>query len=169
MFKHQVAGIHKCLGDFAAALDQLTRPEKPVFASDTWKLEDCEMARNCDIIYLTLNMYMNQVESLLKQEDFKDSNGSVKNLFAEMTMTSLRYYRVHTLLSWPQVFIVTSSPTGHIHSSLECHSCNRGEKSTDLVLFPPGSARLENDLVEKFGELCCSICYKSAPVAKVSS
>lgn len=62
---------------------------------------------------------------------------------------------------WSRFFLVSNS-NGHIHSSMSCGTCfptTRYRWVTSL------SGQTEAEAVEELGEILCSICYPSAPVA----
>jgi rubrerythrin len=62
---------------------------------------------------------------------------------------------------WTRFFLV---PDGHIHSSMECSTCNRGGKATEFRWLPDLSGLSESDAVAAHGPWLCTVCYPSAPV-----
>lgn len=62
---------------------------------------------------------------------------------------------------WPRFFAV---PGGHIHSSMDCSTCNHNGTSTRFGWLPKMSGRTEADVVTEHGALLCTVCYPSAPV-----
>lgn len=62
---------------------------------------------------------------------------------------------------WSRAFLVQG---GHVHSSMECSTCNRQGNATDFVWLPQYSGSDENLIVEDAGERACTVCYPSAPV-----
>ena len=61
---------------------------------------------------------------------------------------------------WSRFFLVTSSK-GHIHSSMNCSTC---QWTTTYGWLPDVSGLDEEAAVEAHGALLCSICFPSAPV-----
>lgn len=62
---------------------------------------------------------------------------------------------------WSRFFFV---PGGHIHSSMNCSSCNNGIYATQFGWLPELSGLSEIDAVESQGAILCTICFPSAPV-----
>jgi hypothetical protein len=62
---------------------------------------------------------------------------------------------------WSRFFLV---PGGHIHSSLNCSTCNKEGKQTDFGWLPELSGLTEVDAVKEHGAILCTVCYPSAPV-----
>jgi len=65
---------------------------------------------------------------------------------------------------WSRFFIVTSS-SGHIHSTMHCHSCNRGRNFTTFALMPSLSGSTTDAAVARLGSALCSHCFPTAPAA----
>ena len=61
---------------------------------------------------------------------------------------------------WSRFFLVTSSK-GHIHSSMNCSTC---QWTTTYGWLPDVSGLDEEAAVEAHGALLCTICFPSAPV-----
>ena len=61
---------------------------------------------------------------------------------------------------WSRFFLVTSSK-GHIHSSMNCSTCNW---QTTFGWLPDVSGLDEEAAVEAHGALLCTVCFPSAPV-----
>jgi hypothetical protein len=64
---------------------------------------------------------------------------------------------------WNRYFLVCSS-NGHIHSSTNCHTCNKGKNATQFALVPSLSGTSVDDAVAKLGAGLCSVCFPDAPV-----
>lgn len=62
---------------------------------------------------------------------------------------------------WSRFFVVTSS-AGHIHSSMECQTCN---PATTYRWLPELSGDTEEAAVRAHGPNLCSVCFPSAPLA----
>lgn len=62
---------------------------------------------------------------------------------------------------WSRFFIV---PDGHIHSSMNCSTCNKDGKATSFGWLPQLSGLTEADAVEAHGMTLCTVCFPSAPV-----
>ncbi|XKH58384.1 hypothetical protein LG293_17305 (plasmid) [Citricoccus nitrophenolicus] len=61
---------------------------------------------------------------------------------------------------WSRFFMV---PGGHIHSSMDCSTCNRQGRATRFGWLPQLSGRTEADCVADQGALLCTVCFPSAP------
>jgi hypothetical protein len=64
---------------------------------------------------------------------------------------------------WSRAYLVTD---GHVHSSQNCSSCNRGEFPTRFFWMIDFSGKSHAEIVEAAGERACTICYPDAPVAR---
>lgn len=64
---------------------------------------------------------------------------------------------------WPRAYLVTD---GHVHSSMHCSSCNRGEFPTRFFWMIDYSGKTHAEIVEAAGERACTLCYPDAPVAR---
>lgn len=62
---------------------------------------------------------------------------------------------------WSRFFTV---PAGHIHSSMNCSTCNRGRYATQFGWNPELSGLSEADAVAAKGPQLCTVCFPSAPV-----
>lgn len=65
----------------------------------------------------------------------------------------------HLFTGWSRFYLVLG---GHIHSSKGCHTCTL---TTLFSWLPELSGLSEADAVEAHGEILCSVCFPSAPVA----
>jgi hypothetical protein len=61
---------------------------------------------------------------------------------------------------WSRFFLVTNT-NGHIHSSMDCHTCF---PSTTYAWLTGLSGLTEAEAVAEHGEILCSVCFPSAPV-----
>lgn len=68
----------------------------------------------------------------------------------------------HSARKWSRFFLVTSS-NGHIHSSMHCHTCNKGRSFTSFALLPSLSGANLETAVAKMGAGLCSVCFPDAP------
>ena len=64
---------------------------------------------------------------------------------------------------WSRYYLVTSSD-GHIHSSTQCSTCNKGHEPTGFALVPYLSGSSSEDAVADLGSALCSVCFPDAPV-----
>lgn len=64
---------------------------------------------------------------------------------------------------WSRFYLVTSSQ-GHIHSSTNCSSCNKGQYATTFALVCDLSDAQVSEAVDIFGAALCSVCFPEAPV-----
>lgn len=62
---------------------------------------------------------------------------------------------------WSRAFLVTG---GHLHSSMNCSTCNREGKRTQFAWMTDYSGSDEGDIVSDAGKRACTTCYPSAPV-----
>lgn len=62
---------------------------------------------------------------------------------------------------WNRAFLV---PQGHVHSSMDCSTCNRQGNDTEFTWLPQYSGSEETQIVDDAGERACTVCYPSAPV-----
>jgi hypothetical protein len=74
--------------------------------------------------------------------------------------------RTHELgyTGWTRFFLLTSSD-GHVHSSMNCSTCNKGRSSSTFALWAELSGVEIDAAVDKLGPALCSVCYPTAPVA----
>lgn len=63
---------------------------------------------------------------------------------------------------WSRFFLVVG---GHIHSSMNCSTCNRSGKATAFAWLPEISGLTEEEAVAAHGAILCTTCYPSAPLA----
>jgi hypothetical protein len=64
---------------------------------------------------------------------------------------------------WSRFFTVQQH-NGHIHSSMNCTTCNRGTSATQFGWNPELSGLSEAEAVAKLGPSLCTVCFPSAPV-----
>lgn len=69
---------------------------------------------------------------------------------------------------WTRAFLVVTSGQGHVHSSMNCSTCNKMGKSTQFNWMVEWSGADEAQIVEDAGERACTVCYPSAPVEVLS-
>lgn len=62
---------------------------------------------------------------------------------------------------WTRAFLVTD---GHVHSSMNCSTCNNGEYATSFTWLVQFSGHDEAEVVEAAASRACTVCYPSAPV-----
>lgn len=62
---------------------------------------------------------------------------------------------------WSRFFLVLNN-NGHIHRSMSCTTCF---VTTEYGWLPELSGLTEAEAVEAYGEILCSVCYPTAPVA----
>jgi hypothetical protein len=67
---------------------------------------------------------------------------------------------------WSRFFTVQTS-NGHIHSSMQCSTCNRGVYGTSFTWNPAMSGQSEAEALAalgKQGHILCTVCFPNAPV-----
>lgn len=62
---------------------------------------------------------------------------------------------------WSRFFEVRA---GHIHSSMDCKTCNNGQDPTEFGWLPELSGLTEADAVKARGPKLCTVCFPSAPL-----
>lgn len=65
---------------------------------------------------------------------------------------------------WARYWLVVSS-AGHVHTTRECSTCNKGKSATRFALLPSLSGGTVDEVVALVGPNLCSTCYPLAPVA----
>lgn len=73
----------------------------------------------------------------------------------------------HSRGGWTRAFLATSS-NGHVHSSMDCSTCNKMGKLTRFAWMTDYSDQDEQEIVAAAGERACTTCYPSAPVEILS-
>jgi len=68
---------------------------------------------------------------------------------------------------WSRAFLVENT-NGHVHTSMGCSTCNKGDTPTQFAWMPDYSAKGEDTIVADAGERACTTCYPSAPVDTLS-
>jgi hypothetical protein len=64
---------------------------------------------------------------------------------------------------WSRFFVVQANG-GHVHSSMECQTCNRSGSRTLFGWNPQLSGLSEAEAVAELGPRLCTVCFPSAPV-----
>lgn len=64
---------------------------------------------------------------------------------------------------WPRAFIVTNKD-GHVHSSMNCSTRNRGQSDKQFAWMTDYSGDTEDEIVADAGWRACTLCYPDAPV-----
>lgn len=62
---------------------------------------------------------------------------------------------------WTRAFLVTD---GHVHSSMQCSTCNNGEYATSFTWLYDFSGRTEAEVIDAAADRACTTCYPNAPV-----
>lgn len=69
---------------------------------------------------------------------------------------------------WTRAFLVTNG-NGHVHSTMNCSTCNRGRRATEFQWMTDFSAMDEAEIVAAAGWRACTVCYPTAPVGDATS
>lgn len=69
---------------------------------------------------------------------------------------------------WVRAFLVISGD-GHVHSTMKCSTCNRGQYATRFQWMTEFSGLSEKDVVDAAGWRACTVCYPTAPVGDQAS
>jgi len=67
---------------------------------------------------------------------------------------------------WSRAFLAVG---GHVHSSMNCSTCNNGAQPTSFSWMTEYSGESEKNIVSAAGERACTICYPTAPVETLNS
>lgn len=105
--------------------------------------------------HLDWSIKNNRVFDIEKNECVRDSKRA-----AYADAVELMEVREMAYEGWSRFFLVTNT-NGHIHSSMSCSTCFA---DTDFAWLPELSGLTEADAVAEYGEILCSVCFKSAPV-----
>ncbi|WP_147265803.1 hypothetical protein [Nocardia puris] len=68
---------------------------------------------------------------------------------------------------WSRAFLV-NNPSGHVHSSMDCATCNRNGRATNFKWLVEYSGRTEEQIIEAAGSRACTVCYPDAPIDRPS-
>ena len=91
-------------------------------------------------------------------QDHDEHQAKLSALRAEISPLHSLYYE-HL---WSRFYLVVGTGQGHIHKDMDCHSCYQ---STQYMWLPELSGDTEEDAVQAEGEILCTFCYPTAPVA----
>lgn len=64
---------------------------------------------------------------------------------------------------WTRAYLVTD---GHVHSSRDCSTCNKGASPTLFDWRTELSGMTMSEIVEQASDRACTVCYPDAPVAR---
>lgn len=64
---------------------------------------------------------------------------------------------------WSRFYMVQAK-NGHIHSSMDCQTCNRNLKATSFAWLTDLSGLSEKEAVAMYGAILCTVCFPSAPL-----
>lgn len=67
---------------------------------------------------------------------------------------------------WTRAYLAVTNGKGHIHKSMRCSTCNKGERPTRFHWMIEWSGKTEDEIIEAAGSDACTVCYKNAPVAR---
>lgn len=76
---------------------------------------------------------------------------------------TLPYESEYRRRPWTRFFLVQNNG-GHIHSSMNCSTCNKRGQATRFGWLPNLSGQTEPEAVAAHGAILCTVCYPSAPV-----
>jgi len=62
---------------------------------------------------------------------------------------------------WTRAFLVTD---GHVHSSVNCSTCNNGNEPTQFTWLTEFSDKTEAEVIDAAASRACTVCYPDAPV-----
>ena len=90
-------------------------------------------------------------------EAFVETMKEYRELEAEINEKEKEY------TGWNRFYVVLAN-NGHIHSSMNCGTCNRGGKRTSFTWAVEMSGLEVSEAVEKYGPALCSRCFPEAPL-----
>lgn len=65
---------------------------------------------------------------------------------------------------WTRAFLAITNSKGHVHSSMDCPTCNNGIYRTQFGWQPEYSGADEATIIADAGYRACTVCYPNAPV-----
>jgi hypothetical protein len=89
--------------------------------------------------------------------DLKAAKAVLKGINAQIEVLDA----IFTASPWSRFFIVQNN-NGHIHSNMRCSTCYA---TTQFGWNPQLSGKSEAEAVAELGEILCTVCFPSAPVA----
>ena len=87
----------------------------------------------------------------------KANDESIKNIVLHTKLDQV--YRKRG--AWNRAYLVSD---GHLHKSMDCSTCNKGETPTKFQWMTEYSGKDEGEIVDAAGHRACTTCYPSAPV-----
>ena len=78
---------------------------------------------------------------------------------AELIVVAAPHNAEYARRPWARYFLVTNS-NGHVHSSMNCNTCFWTTRYSWLVEL---ADKTQDEMVEQFGEMACTVCFKDAP------
>ena len=153
----RLASTHKQLSDINYSIDRaesaIRRATGQNYIRGQWDgtLEDA----------LAVNAFRNQWDAKGHADGIKSRNDLLptRDSLRDVIDACNKYWRANGC--WSRFYLVTNT-NGHIHSSLSCSTCFH---DTNFAWLTHLSGLGEADAVQAEGEVLCTICYPSAPVA----
>lgn len=97
-----------------------------------------------------------KVQAIL--EEMKEVIAQLQKLYVELNSLNDIYQK----LLWSRFYLVVGTGQGHIHKDMNCHSCYA---TTEYAWLPELSGDSEEEAVAAEGEILCTFCFPTAPVA----
>lgn len=125
---------------------------------------DTELAELHGRYTVAMTRFIQSRESARKYKDDRYTEQAAKYraeadaLLDEMSPLNAEYVRRGR---WTRAFVVAD---GHVHSSMECSTCNNGIYPTEFGWVTEFSGQSEAEVVEAAGSRACTVCYLTAPV-----
>jgi hypothetical protein len=121
---------------------------------------------------MTLDEAFRACTNLVETQGFRWT--TAQSALAELDSTRATMYAAQAVMvpfndefnrrgGWTRAFLVTNG-NGHVHSSMSCSTCNRGQSATDFAWMTEYSGMDEAAIVDAAGWRACTVCYPSAPV-----
>jgi len=141
--------------DFAVKIDT----ELAELHSQIWSINNDILTQQDYIESTQSSRFMNDND---KASHIARHNEKIAQLIIQRKPLSVRYAELKEIYKqdpWTRAFLVINS-NGHIHNTMECSTCFETTRFEWRV-------ELSNDdeitIVEKAGEMACTVCYPSAP------
>lgn len=156
--------------DIDTRLSELYAERAAIMAPLNWRQEDAERKRaDVEKAEEQGERYEGQLDYLNRVAE--EAEARVAELWEQADAKTLeaRPYEAEFTArgGWTRAFLATSA-NGHVHSSMNCSTCNREGKLTRFAWMTDYSGKDETTIVGDAGERACTTCYNSAPVDVLS-
>mgnify|MGYP001576896077 CR=1 FL=1 len=129
-----------------------------------WKMTWDEVEAKTDAVLADPAAFRRH-EHVRNREELAELQGKLAGLIAEEEPLEAEFVRRG---GWSRAFLVANGD-GHVHSSMDCSTCNRGERQTQFQWMINYSGGSEDEIVADAGYRACTVCFPSAPVGDARS